>query len=91
MHQTSLLYDPVPLKRSEVRADPVVREVKGLGELLDCAARATQQPHDLPARALEEFLVSVRSQCSPFLCWSFFTVKAKADFIRKLNKYLIYC
>jgi hypothetical protein len=74
-----------------VRADAVVGQVKCLGELLDCVARATQQRDDVPARALEEFLVPVRSQCSPFLCWSLFTVAAEVDFIKKLNKYLIYC
>jgi hypothetical protein len=39
--RTSLLHDPVALKRSEVRADAVVGKVKRLGQLLDGAAGAT--------------------------------------------------
>jgi hypothetical protein len=90
-------HDPVPLKRSEVRADPVVREAKGLGEFLDCAARATQQRDDSPARALEEFLVPVRSQCSLFLCQLILTVVSEDNLwlriilSNKSNKSLIYC
>jgi hypothetical protein len=80
-----LPYEPVALERSEVRADPVVREVKRSGELLDRVASATQQRDYLPARALEKLLIPVRSN-APLLCWLFFftvfTVVAEVYFIK---------
>ncbi len=62
---------PVALKRSEVRADPIVSEVKRSGELHYRVASATQQCDNLPTRAVKELLIPVRTQCSSFLCWLF--------------------
>jgi hypothetical protein len=80
-----LPYEPVALERSEVRADPVIREVKRSGELLDRAVSATQQRDYLPPRALEKSLIPVRSN-APVLCWLFFLTLVAEGYFIKQNK-----
>jgi hypothetical protein len=64
------LDDPVSLKGGEVSADGVIREAKGLSELLDGVAGTAQQHYDAPARAREKLLIpACRRQSSPSALW----------------------